>query len=371
MKFLKIIAFIIVMICGHTVFAQSVVTEGVGMDKDSAVRDAVRNAVEKVIGSYVDSRTLVSNAELALDEIYTQSQGFVKNIVILHEKDNNKTYSVTANIEVDSEPDSKLMDKISMLMLLNDPRIAVVVLKDSITDYGYIEVDNDAVSETAINEKLLDLGFNHVIDISSLAKLNNSTFLNDIYNGETSLNGGSKEYPLDYLVIGKSSVDSNQVYLPNGDGSYSETMLTNSKASLKVKIVKFDTGELIGTFAVEGSGLEQNNTRAQNKALSVVSEKAAQKVAEKFKNFGAKATGNLQMIITASDYSLVKKVADILRVKSGIQGVHIREYANNKAVIDLDTVQKAHVIVELLRQDKNINVFVDAISNSKIELNVF
>ena len=63
--------------------AQQVVVDGMGMDKESALRDASRNAVEQVVGTMVDSKTLVNNAVVALDTIYTKSQGFVTNQEIL------------------------------------------------------------------------------------------------------------------------------------------------------------------------------------------------------------------------------------------------------------------------------------------------
>ena len=45
--------------------AQEVTVDGVGIDKDSAVRDAMRNAVENVVGTFIDSRTLVDKSVVA------------------------------------------------------------------------------------------------------------------------------------------------------------------------------------------------------------------------------------------------------------------------------------------------------------------
>ena len=39
--------------------------KGVGPDKNSALRDASRNAVEQVVGTFIDSKTLISKNVLA------------------------------------------------------------------------------------------------------------------------------------------------------------------------------------------------------------------------------------------------------------------------------------------------------------------
>lgn len=53
------------LLIGNTALAQVTTVDGVGMDKDSAVRDAMRNAVENVIGTFIDSRTLVDKSVVA------------------------------------------------------------------------------------------------------------------------------------------------------------------------------------------------------------------------------------------------------------------------------------------------------------------
>lgn len=367
----KYLLLFILLSCSNYAFAQEVVADGIGVDKNSAIRDAMRNAVESVVGTFIDSNTLTHNAVLELDEIYTNSQGFVKNIAVLKESTNSKEYFVTARIDVDTNPSSQLMDKLSMLAQLNDPRIAVAVLKNETTDYGYSYMDSDSITESKINEKLIELGFNHVADINLLAKLKNSDLLNSIYNSDNYLLGDVEEYGIDYLVIGKNELDSNTIYLPNNDGTYAETMLMSSKAILTIKIIKFDTGEIVETFKVDGNGIEQNEIRAKNKAIKVVADKAAQNIANKFRKLAAKAYDTVQLIINCNNYDDIESVINILKNMAGIQNVHIREYKNNKAIVDVDTLQKPHVLVELLKKHIKGGMFIDSISNSKLELSVF
>ena len=152
----------------HPVSAQEVTVVGMGMDKDSAIRDASRLAVEQVVGTYLDSRTLMENLVIRLDEVYKKSRGFVKKITVLEEgRVDASTYRVQARIDVDTNPNAELMDELTMLMRLNDPRIAVVVLNS--TSNGHPSHNENA--ESALNSKLLEMGFNHVVDADHVIKL--------------------------------------------------------------------------------------------------------------------------------------------------------------------------------------------------------
>ena len=161
-KFLLLFAVFILF--SNVALAQQVTVDGVGADKESALRDAMRNAVEAVVGTMIDSRTLIDKNVVALDEIYSKSQGFVKDIKILQESQTGGMYRIKANVDVNTNPDTQLMNRLQMIMLLNDPRIAVVVLRGNSGSSAPVSDENgnmingqsnngtDQISETALNE---------------------------------------------------------------------------------------------------------------------------------------------------------------------------------------------------------------------------
>lgn len=57
-----------------------VITEGVGLDVESARKDAYRNAVRQAVGAYVDSETIVENDQLITDKVITLSPAFVERV---------------------------------------------------------------------------------------------------------------------------------------------------------------------------------------------------------------------------------------------------------------------------------------------------
>jgi hypothetical protein len=70
--------------------------------RDKALDEAKREAIEKAVGTAVESRTMVENFQVSRDEIFSHSSGYLKNIEILDEKKSDLgTYTVNIRAEVE------------------------------------------------------------------------------------------------------------------------------------------------------------------------------------------------------------------------------------------------------------------------------
>ena len=100
--------------------------------RDAAVKDALRNAVEQVVGTMISSQSKVENYQLISDVIYSKSQGFVQKYEIISEAPEGSTYHIKVKAFVSK---SGVKDKLMALHLLmvqqNMPRV-VVFLKQNI-----------------------------------------------------------------------------------------------------------------------------------------------------------------------------------------------------------------------------------------------
>ena len=354
-------------LAAQSAFAQVVVVDGYGADKDSAIRDASRAAVEQVVGTLVDSRTLVTNYATELDQIYMKSQGFVKDMKILSQDVMGGSVHVRASVDVDTSPDAKLMNNLKMLMMLNDPRIAVVILEQD--DKGNI-LGHDQVAEAVINARLIDLGFSHVVDAGVASSLQDARLLNRIYQGSSALGSIGRSLGADYLVLGISTAQSQGISLPNGKGGYEPTLLKNGKASMTVKILKFDTGEIIGTFTNSVKAVDNSLESAKQKAIGNAAKDAAAQIEDKFRHFSANANQALQLEVRTMDYQAVQQLADDLRALGVVQNVYIREHQNGKAILSVDTIVKPEVLVKSLQGKTSLGIFVAGISNNTIKMSV-
>ena len=341
--------------------AQQVTVEGLGMDRESALRDAKRNAVEQVIGTFVDSRTLVGNAMVEMDSIYTKAQGFAREVRVLEEGLSGGAYRVQAVFDVSGSADSELLRQVRAVVELNDPRIAIMVSPE-----GQPGVHEEIV-EAAMEDRLISLGFSHVVDAKITAGLQDARMLESLYNG-TPISGVGSSYGADFVVIGKSRASANRISIPDFKGNYKETMLHTGRTEMTAKIIRLDTGDILETFTVESKGVENSTDFAEREAMKNMAVQAAAKVEEKFRRIGARSGSSVQIIAASYDNGKIQKLVEDLRSLSGVENVLLREYRDGKAILELDTAQDANTIIRMLEQKTRLGIYVDELSRSRAQI---
>ncbi len=287
------IALALFMLINISASAQEVTADGVGRNKEEAIKNAERAAVEQVVGNFVDSQTLVENAMLKLDEIYTHAQGFVSGLKILSEEKSDGLYKVTARMNVESEPNSALISQLETVMRLNDPRITVIMMRDNLAAGTH-----DELAETALNDKLLTVGFSHIVDADIVANLEDARLLERLYNGEKGLVGVGSSYGADYLVLGQTHTNSQNVTLPDyKTGGYKTMAMIVANADITAKIIKLTTGEIVGTFSVTAKGNDVIKDNSERNAIRNAAENAALELEKKFKKLAmtVRSTGHFRL----------------------------------------------------------------------------
>ena len=356
----------------QTAFAQTVIVDGVGVDRDAAMRDAARMAVEQVAGMYINSNTVVSNTSVEMDEILSHAQGYVQNIQVISESMNGGEYRIRASVDVNTDPNSAFMKRMDAVMRLNDPRIGVVILTDDpdIDHEFYALPGHDTILETALNERLLTVGFKHVVDVSLLSQLQDSAVLNAVYRGDSRLpySGSNADRPIDYLVIGRSHAEGYKVKLPDNQGGYVETQMSSARTHLDLKIISFGTSTIIGTYSVDGQGVENSPALAARKSRQAAAVKAAEKLEQQFLKAAASGFSGIQFTVRANDFSLVEQLVKELKELRGVQDVYVRGTNAGKTTIDIASAQKPFTILQMLQRSTSLSIFVESTSDSEIKI---
>ena len=356
----------------QTAFAQTVTVDGVGVDRDSAMRDAARMAVEQVAGMYINSNTVVSNTSVEMDEILSHAQGYVQNIQVISESMNGGEYRVRASVDVNTDPNSAFMKRMDAVMRLSDPRIGVVILSDDADlDHSFDGLPgHDTILETALNERLLTVGFKHVVDVSLLSQLQDSSVLNAVYRGDSRLpyDGDASARPIDYLVIGRSHAEGYKVKLPDNQGGYVETQMSSARTHLDLKIISFGTSTIIGTYSVDGQGVENSPALAARKSRQAAAVKAAEKLEQQFLKAAASGFSGIQFTVRANDFSLVEQLVKELKELRGVQDVYVRGTNAGKTTIDIASAQKPFTILQMLQRSTSLSIFVESTSDSEIKI---
>ena len=367
-----LIALFLCMALAQTALAQAVTVDGVGVDRDSAMRDAARMAVEQVAGMYINSNTVVSNTSVEMDEILSHAQGYVQNITVISESMNGGEYRVRASVDVNTDPNSAFMKRMDAVMRLSDPRIGVVILSDDTDlDHSFDGLPgHDTILETALNERLLTVGFKHVVDVNLLSQLQDSSVLNAVYRGDSRLpyDGDASARPIDYLVIGRSHAEGYKVRLPDNHGGYVETQMSSARTHLDLKIISFGTSTIIGTYSVDGQGVENSPALAARKSRQAAAGKAAEKLEQQFLKAAASGFSGIQLTVRANDFSLVEKLVRELKELRGVQDVYVRGTSAGKTTIDIASAQKPFTILQMLQRETDLSIFVESTSDSELKI---
>lgn len=358
----------------QTAFAQTVTVDGVGVDRDAAMRDAARMAVEQVAGMYINSNTVVSNTSVEMDEILSHAQGYVQNIQVINESMNGGEYRIRASVDVNTDPNSAFMKRLDAVMRLQDPRIGVVILSDdSDLDNNYNGLPgHDTILETALNERLLEVGFKHVVDVNLVSQLQDSAVLNAVYRGDSGLpySGDASARPIDYLVIGRSHAEGYDIKLPNNHGGYITSPMSSARTHLDLKIISFGTGTIIGTYSVDGQGVENSENLARRKSRQTAAVKAAEKLEQQFLKAAASAFSGIQFTVRANDFSLVEQLVRELKELRGVQDVYVRGTNAGKTTIDIASSQQPFTILQMLQRSTNLSIFIESTSANEINITI-
>jgi len=142
----------------------TVKVEGRGIDKDAAVKDALRNAVEKGGLTEIASKSQVKDYALEYDIVLARSSGLVKDYKIIREGQSEGIFMV----EIEAKVSKKLLDATwgdvaILLKQLGRPKIMVMfteVIHDLERPEGTREVvQTDSILGMQIERKLQKLGF--------------------------------------------------------------------------------------------------------------------------------------------------------------------------------------------------------------------
>lgn len=348
------------LLCSNIASAQVVTVDGVGMSREEATRDALRVAVEQVVGMFVDSRTLVRDSMTELDEIYVNSQGFVTKFDVLSEQATTAGVRVSVRVDVNSNPNSALLNKLNMLMMLNNPRIGAVIQINN--EYSGLEDELKSRCESHFNNKLLDMGFKHVVD-SNVA--------------EAQISGGNSSL-VDYLVSGKLSMNYTEIEIPKfviagreeEANTPVQTGLKTAVATLSAKIIKSSTNEVIGQFVISGRKIHANEAVAKTTATEQVAQLAAEKVASIFSKKASAVVGSGQFVVYSDSFERIKKFADHVKGLPGVQGVQLRNYTDGKSVIDVDSSQNIESIFFMIQERGKFTPYVENCNDNVYEIRI-
>ncbi len=257
------LAGMILFICLNSVFARDIVeieAAGLGGDREAAIEQAKRSAVERAIGVVIGGESLVRNYTLVYDRIISRTYGYVQSFDLLREEEQlDGLVRVVIRARVGEILDQILEDKLAMELLiswLEKPRVMVLIAEDNVGD------KSSNVAETTIAGALIENGFT-VVDRDVLGAQGNPFALVNRFR-ETGGDIPAELASLDVQLVlaGRATAS---------EGETPEVMrkagMVSVQADISARLYRTDNGEVLATHNEHGARAHINPTSAGTGAL--------------------------------------------------------------------------------------------------------
>lgn len=314
----------LLMILSATALAKSVTVTGTGMTPSDAENDALRAAVENTLGVLVDSETLVQNSMVIRDQIYTQSRGFVTDYSVVAREQTSSGWRVTINATVDTQPNSKLMNELTRLGIINvqlrNPKIAVYVPEIHL-QYRV----PDPAGETAIVKALIDAGFSNVTEVGT--RLN---VANPLKMTAAQMTQAAQQFGADIMIVGEAfseGVGDPAQWLPGNQ----RTNMQACRARVEAKMFVVRTGQIIAADGKFGSAYDNSQAVASKKALAAAGKLMGEYLVEQITGMYTSRQG-IEVVVYAADFSKVNLVQSALGQVNRVKNVNLSSYEGGRAV---------------------------------------
>jgi len=288
--------------------------------REDALKNSFRVAIEQVVGVMVYSKTVINDSLLLQDKIFSKSAGFIKNYKIINEIFESDECRVNVRAIVSAVRLEKSLKDVGLLSKkLGMPRIAVVIKEQNIgNDSASAPLgDGDGSSNAGIAESILydfieKKGYNLVDRDTLVAHAKQSGALTavgtQLSSSEAAIQaaaGGGAEV----VIIG-------QAIAKSGSTTLSGTNMRTSEATVSVRVVDADTGQLLASHSSNARSAHVNpiagGSEAIRKATKEVAENIHKKIVAKWHG-KVSGTRTARLVFQGMDFENISKFQEMLR----------------------------------------------------------
>jgi len=288
----------------------------VGKAYDKALEDARRKAVEHVVGTMVDSETLVENFTTVSDKIYSQSAGFICGDQVLSKStDQYGTYHVKirACVELGKVEDNLLAIGICLRRMEN-PRTMLMIAEQNVGQkiHGWWQGSDLSLVEQKLMEAFGNKGFRLIDPSIASGNIKAVKAIAGAPDPNDAIRAG-KAYNAEFVVIGKALVTCKP---KDSYGFY------NCYANVTTRIVKVDTGDIVGSAAARARQAHIEEHESGARALAKAGDEVAPKLIKALtQRCGKETTGGNEYKVMLSNVSSFTKLSAFIKAVQQIRGV--------------------------------------------------
>lgn len=331
--------------------------------RDVALDDALRQAVQQGMGTFVSTETLVENMILIEDSIYSETKGYIKSYEIIKENKSDGAYQVKISAVVKL---SKLADDLESIGLLirkkQNPRV-MVILYSTVVSGTYLGFTREGSMnlENQIEGSLARKGF-RIVDagqVSHKKKVESALHGNDM----SAASRMAKDFGAEMLITGevkREYVDTRHLY------GMKVRFFTNE---VRLKALETDTAKVLysGYKTQPPSGV--NHLEPLEEASAELIEEMASGILQQWSK-DVYQTASYELNISDASYQDLSSLKKKLKNIRGIGGVQTRSFQSGKAVLEVKYKGSLEDLADRVSQMKKPVMEIMGLQSNSLDLKV-
>lgn len=341
--------------------------------RENALNNAFRRAVEQAVGVMVDSDSMVVNAQILNDRIYSKSTGYIKKYHIINEKVDGDSYRIKINAVVSKVKIEKDIDEIGQIIKkAGNPRIMFLIAEQTGNEgkptywWGKEGSSGSGTAENVLTSVFLQKGFNLVDRKVILAGINNIKNLDADINNDTALRLAAMG-EADVVIIGKVTANSGRPMMG--------TSIRSNQASFTARAINADTGEPLASYTTNAVQAHVDpvtgTSQAIQKAANDMAERLSYQILGKLKK-RASGLRTIKITISGLTYKDIDAFMELLRESESLEEVNQRGFTSGILRLDADIITSTKDFADALNKKrfKKRSMEVTSYTSNAIELKV-
>lgn len=344
--------------------------------REKALADALRNAVEKAVGTIITSSSVSKDFELVEDKVLSSSRGYVKKYDITDKKEADGTVTITVKAEIGKDDLAKdVQALLTLLQQKGKPKILIMVSEQNVgqaTAQAWWTTQGFTTNLDVVENTFIDVwqpqGFAFVDPQALKGKIKVSKALQSAAVEDKDAKEFGGKAGAQVVIVGKAVAQEvgNKVFGTN---------MVSARANLSVRAIRTDTGDILATSTMDAGSMALDSTTAGSNAFKESTKKMAEELKGKIMKKWLEEVNSGQAIKLVVNN--VKKTAFLKVIKSalteqirGVSAVRDRGFKNKVAEFELDMKGSAQdLAIEL--EGKNFPDFkleVDEVTANALEI---
>ncbi len=317
--------------------------------KQIATSDALRRAVEQVMGIFVDNQSDVTNYQMIRDTIRMTSEGFVARYEVIKEDydTGRKLCRVTVRAEVKQDAVRQKVDELKRTIVrAGKPRLMIAIAEPTNT------------LEPIVIRGLIEAGF-PVVDPSQLGNVDDDRLIRRTLAGDwgyaVQLAGQHQAEILILATIQTSII-----------GNYQG--LISCRAVADLRVIKAGTGQTLASQSFQEIGIDISEAGATQKAVQKMSDRVIPQLKNDLGQQLIDSNRSLQLVISRISYSDCQAIQQLLIGSPGVRNVYLRDFSGGVARLDVETSLLADQLAGIISGWTQPALEVTALTGGQIEL---